>query len=84
MKIRIYALLFVGLFGILGLLYSKVHVQNVIAINPRFRRVMQIYHKSNDMDSSDVEEELPNVRFGGRNVRNMYLLLLLRSQCVNF
>ena len=79
MKIRIYALLFIGLFGILGLLYSKVHVQNVIAINPRFRRVMQIYHKSNDMDSSDAEGELPNVKFADMNVRNLYAFLFLRS-----
>ena len=74
MKIRIHALLFIGLFGIFGLLYFKVHVQNVIAINPRFRPVIQIYHNFNDMDSSDDEEELPNVKFTGMNVRNRIVI----------
>ena len=71
------ALLFIGLFCILGLVYLKVPVHNVITINPRFIPDMHIYHKSSDMDSSDAEGKLPNVKFAGTNVRNMYAFLIL-------
>ena len=79
MNILIKALLFIGLVGILKLVYFNVHFRNVISINPRFRPDMYIYRKSNDMDSSDAEVELPNVKFAGINVRNMYAFLILRS-----
>ena len=67
------AILFIGLFGILGLFYFKVHFYVVNTIIPRFRADVHIYHEPNDMDSNDAKDELPNLTFGGMNVRNMYL-----------
>ena len=63
------ALLFIGLFCISGLVYLNEPAHNVITITPRFMPDMDIYHKSNDMDSSDAEGELPNVKFAGMNVK---------------
>ena len=74
------AFLFLGLFGILGLLYLKVHVDNVIIISARVRPAMRMYYQSHDMHGSDVEDEFPDVSFGGMSVRYMYLFLTIRSQ----
>ena len=66
------AILIIGLYGILGLLYFNVHVRNVITVNPIFRPDIHIYHKPNNMDSVDVKDELPYVKFGGMKVKSMY------------
>ena len=66
-------LLFTGLFYILGLVYFKVLVYHVITITPRFILDMHMYHKSNDMDSRDAEDESRNVKMAGMNVRNIYV-----------
>ena len=71
------AILFLGLFAILGLLYLKVHVDNSIIISARFRPDMRMYYKSDDMHGSYVEDELPNVKFGGMSVKYMYLFLTI-------
>ena len=72
--------LFFGLFGILGLLYLILNVDNVIIISARFRPAMRMYYKSDEMHGSDVEDEFPDVSFGGMSVRYMYLFLTIRSQ----
>ena len=61
-------LLFTGLFYILGLLYFNVYDDNSLVHTPRFRTVMQMYSKSNDIDNSDAEDELSKVEFSGINV----------------
>ena len=61
-------LLFTGLFCILGLLYFNVYDDNSLVNTPRFRTVMHMYSKSNDIDNSDAEDELSKVEFSGINV----------------
>ena len=70
-------LLFTGLFYILGLLYFNVYDDNSLVHTPRFRTVMHMYSKSNDIDNSDAEDELSKVEFSGINVWNMHEFLIL-------
>ena len=79
MKLHTKALLFIGLFCILRLVYFKVVVHHAITVNPTFMPDLHVYQNSNDMYSRDAEDELPNVKFGGRNVRNIYVFLIVRS-----